>query len=145
MLSCIWCEFIDPKYCNNPCEFWLALLLATQNKRALKNLAFFVYKAFSRRKLCYREELEDDMRYIQDEDELRNKKAIITILLYIRFRFGFAHLQHSNVSNLNVVCVHCIIRFVVLTPLQMGLWPYWIKFLYSVFRILSLFESQYNA
>ena len=43
-------EFIDPMYFNNPCEFRLALLLATQNERALKNLALFMYKAFSRRK-----------------------------------------------------------------------------------------------
>ena len=43
-------EFIDPKYFNNPCEFRLALLLATQNERALKNLALFVYKASCRRK-----------------------------------------------------------------------------------------------
>ena len=43
-------EFIEPKYFNNPCEFQLALLLATQNERALKNLALFVYKAFNRRK-----------------------------------------------------------------------------------------------
>ena len=43
-------EFIEPKYFNNPCEFRLVLLLATQNERALKNLALFVYKAFSRRK-----------------------------------------------------------------------------------------------
>ena len=44
------CEFIEPKYFNNPCEFQLALLLATQNERALKNVALFVYKAFNRRK-----------------------------------------------------------------------------------------------
>ena len=43
-------EFIEPKYFNNPCELRLVLLLATQNERALKNLALFVYKAFSRRK-----------------------------------------------------------------------------------------------
>ena len=43
-------ELIEPKYFNNPCEFRLALLLATQNERALKNLALFVYKAFCRRK-----------------------------------------------------------------------------------------------
>ena len=43
-------EFIEPRYFNNPCEFRLALLLATQNERAPKNLALFVYKAFSRRK-----------------------------------------------------------------------------------------------
>ena len=43
-------EFIESKYFNNPCEFRLALLLATQNERALKNLALFLYKAFSRRK-----------------------------------------------------------------------------------------------
>ena len=29
-------EFIEPKYFNNPCEFRLALFLATQNERALK-------------------------------------------------------------------------------------------------------------
>ena len=43
-------EFIESKYFNNPCEFQLTLLLATQNERALKNLALFLYKAFSRRK-----------------------------------------------------------------------------------------------
>ena len=43
-------EFIESKYFNNPCEFRLALLLATQKERALKNLALFLYKAFSRRK-----------------------------------------------------------------------------------------------
>ena len=43
-------EFIEPRYFNNPCEFRLVLLLATQNERAPKNLALFVYKAFSRRK-----------------------------------------------------------------------------------------------
>ena len=43
-------EFIESKYFNNLCEFRLALLLATQNERALKNLVLFVYKAFSRRK-----------------------------------------------------------------------------------------------
>ena len=43
-------EFIESKYFNNPCEFRLALLLATQNERSLKNLALFLYKAFSRRK-----------------------------------------------------------------------------------------------
>ena len=30
----------EPKYFNNPCELRLPLLLATQNERALKNLAF---------------------------------------------------------------------------------------------------------
>ena len=43
-------EFIELKYFYNPCEFRLALFLATQNERALKNLALFLYKAFSRRK-----------------------------------------------------------------------------------------------
>ena len=43
-------EFIEPKYFNNPCEFRLALLLATQNEHALKNLALFVYKAINKRK-----------------------------------------------------------------------------------------------
>ena len=44
-------EFMEPKYFNNPCEFRLALLLATQNERALKNLVLFVYKAFNGRKI----------------------------------------------------------------------------------------------
>ena len=43
-------EFIEPKYFNNPFEFRLALLIATQNERALKNLALFMYIAFNRRK-----------------------------------------------------------------------------------------------
>ena len=43
-------EFIESKYFNNPCEFRLAFLLATQNECALKNLTLFLYKAFSRRK-----------------------------------------------------------------------------------------------
>ena len=43
-------EFIESKYFKNPCKFRLAFLLATQNERALKYLALFLYKAFSRRK-----------------------------------------------------------------------------------------------
>jgi len=50
-------EFIEPKYFNNPCEFRLALLLATQNERAQKNLAFCVcIKQSAEGKPCYREE-----------------------------------------------------------------------------------------
>ena len=43
-------EFTESKYFNNSCEFRLALLLAAQNERALKNLALFLYNAFNRRK-----------------------------------------------------------------------------------------------
>ena len=43
-------EFIEPKFFNNPCEFRLALVLATQNERAKKNLALFMYKVVNRRK-----------------------------------------------------------------------------------------------
>ena len=43
-------EFKESNYFNNPCEFRLALLLAAQNERALKNLALILYKEFSRRK-----------------------------------------------------------------------------------------------
>ena len=39
-------EFIEPKYFNNPCEFRMALLLATQNERALK-------KHSTKEKPCY--------------------------------------------------------------------------------------------
>ena len=35
-------EFIEPKYFNNPCEFRLALLLATQNERAQKKILLIV-------------------------------------------------------------------------------------------------------
>ena len=31
--------------------------------------------------------------------------------------------------------MYCLIRSIVLTSLQMGLWPYWIKFPYSVFSL----------
>ena len=50
-------EFIEPKCFNNPCEFRLALLLATQNERALK-------KHSTEEKPCYCVELEKDMIYI---------------------------------------------------------------------------------
>ncbi len=50
-------EFIEPKYFNNPCEFRLALLLATQNERALK-------KHSTEENPCYCVELEKDMIYI---------------------------------------------------------------------------------
>ena len=43
-------DFTESKYFNNPCEFRFALLLATHNESALKNLAVFLYIAFSRRK-----------------------------------------------------------------------------------------------
>ena len=43
-------EFKESNYFNNPCEFRLALLLAAQDERALKNLALILYKEFSRRK-----------------------------------------------------------------------------------------------
>ena len=65
-------------------------------------------------------------------------------ILCIYFRSWLVHFLHSNISNLYTLCVcivHCLIRFIVLTPLQMGLWPYWIKFPYSVFS-LSLFVSR---
>jgi hypothetical protein len=43
-------EFIQPKYYNNPSEFRMTLLLAAQNERTMRNFAFFLYKAFNRRK-----------------------------------------------------------------------------------------------
>ena len=79
----------------------------------------FVYKAFSRRE---RERVREREREREQQQNLPSwrtwrryeiykmkmtyviKKVIITILLYLRFRFGFAHLQHSKVSNLNAVC-----------------------------------------
>ena len=72
-------EFIEPKYFNNPCEFRLALLLATQNERALKNLALFVYKAFSRRKillcLCIKHSTEEKPCYcVEPEEDIYKKE-----------------------------------------------------------------------
>ena len=43
-------EFIPQKYYRYPCNFRLALLLATQNKHILKNLALFLYFTFKRLK-----------------------------------------------------------------------------------------------
>jgi len=54
-------EFIEPKYFNNPCKFRLALLLATQIERALKNLALFCIKHSAEEKPCYCVELEEDI------------------------------------------------------------------------------------
>ena len=51
-------EFIESKYFNNPCEFRLALLLATQNEHALKNLVCFCIKHSAEGKPCYREEFK---------------------------------------------------------------------------------------
>ena len=62
-------EFTDPKYCNSPCEFRLALFLATKNERALKNLAMCIRKRRKREKrkrntTTFRHELlEEDTRY----------------------------------------------------------------------------------
>ena len=53
---------MNPKYFNNPCKFQLALLVATQNERALKNLALCI-KHSAEEKPCYREELEEEKRY----------------------------------------------------------------------------------
>ena len=64
-------KFIDPKYCNNPCEFWLALLLATQNKHTFKTiLPCLCIKHSEEEKNCYCEELK--------LNELIIKKVITT-------------------------------------------------------------------
>ena len=57
-------EFIEPRYFNSPCEFRLVLLLATQNERALKNLALCIRHS-TEEKPCYCVELEEDMIYIR--------------------------------------------------------------------------------
>ena len=111
-------EFIDPKYCNSSCEFRLALLLATQNERGMKNLALCI-KHSAEGEPCYREEFKCTSR-IDIQERYYN-------ILCICFRSCLVHLLHSNISNLFTVCVcivYCLIRFIVLTPLQMGLWPY---------------------
>jgi len=54
-------------------------------------------------KPCYCVELEKDMIYIRMR-WTNNIEQYCNILLYITFRFGCVHLQHSNVSKLNTVC-----------------------------------------
>ena len=44
-------RYIRPKYFNFPSDFRLTLLLSTKNERTLRNLALYLYKAFSRRKI----------------------------------------------------------------------------------------------
>ena len=122
-------EFIESKSFNNPCEFRFALLLATQNERALKNLALFLYKAFSRRKTCYREEFKCTS-WINIQECYYN-----ILCIYFRSRLVQLLIPASVICLLCVCIVYCLIRFIVLTPLQMGLWPYWIKFPYSVFSV----------
>ena len=68
-----------------------------------KILLCLCIKHSAEEKSCYREELEEDMRYIRRR-WTNNQENDYNILLYIRFRFGFVHLQHSNVSKLNTVC-----------------------------------------
>ena len=54
---------INPKYCNNPCEFRLTLLFAKQNERAQNIFLCVCIKHSAEEKPCYGEELEEDMRY----------------------------------------------------------------------------------
>ena len=65
-----------------------------------------------------------------------NHGQYCNIFLYIAFRFGLFICNIPTSANW-ILCVHCITRFIVLTPLQMGLWPYWIKFSYSVYSVFS--------
>ena len=109
-------SFCNNGYFNKTSEFLLALLFAAQNEHALKNLALLVHKAFSRRKilLSWRTWKRWDM---EEEDEQIGKTVIITILLYIRF----PSVCNIPTSATWLLCVHCIIRLIVLAPLQMGL------------------------
>ena len=69
-------------------------------------------KRSAEEKPCYCEELKCTL--------WTNNQERYNILLCIRFRFRFVHLQHSNVSNLNTVCA-LYYKFIVLyTPLQMS-------------------------
>jgi len=86
--------------------FSVGIALAAQNERDLKNLALFVYKAFNRRKtllLCRTWRRYDIYIYIRMR-WTNNRGHYCNILLYITFRFGYVHLQHSNVSKLITVC-----------------------------------------
>ena len=57
------------------------------------------------------------------------KNFIITIFFCTRFRFGFAHLQHSKVSNFSVVCALYYKVYCAYIPSDGArLWPYRIKF-----------------
>ena len=99
-----------------------------------KILLSLCIKHSAEEKSCYREELEEDMRYIRRR-WTNNQENDYNILLYIRFRFGLFICNIPTSVNW-ILCVHCFIRFIVLTPLQMGLWPDWIKFPYSVFSVV---------
>jgi len=105
----LWYKFTESKYFINPCEFRLALLLATQNER-------FCIKHSVEGKPCYCEEF-NCMLWTNIQARYYNS------LLCIRFRFRLVDLQHSNVSNLITVCVLSYNVYV-----QMGLWSYWITF-----------------
>ena len=81
-------EFIEPKYFNNPCEFQLALLLATQNERALKNLALFVYKAFCReRERGKKEKKERCGRTLFKLNRWKQENKKVEVLFFNCFHF----------------------------------------------------------
>ena len=87
-----------------------------------------------KKKFCIKHSAEGTPCY---HDELKwslwsNIQERYYIILWMSFLSRLVHLQHSNVSNL----FFCVIRSIVLAPLQMGLWLKLNKS--SVFCILSL-------
>ena len=67
-----------------------------------------------------------------------NHGQYCNILLYITFRFGFVHLQHSDVSKLNTVCALHYKVYCAYTPSN-GVMAWLNKI--SLFRILSVSVS----
>jgi len=70
-------------------------------------------------------------------------ELIFKNVIIISFAYTFAPalcICYIPTSVIYLLYVYCLTRFIVLTPLQTGLWPYWIKFPCSVFS-LSLSPS----
>ena len=44
-------SLIPFKYSDNPCDFYLSSLLASKSDDVMKNLSFFLFKAFKRREM----------------------------------------------------------------------------------------------
>ena len=69
-----------------------------------------------------------------------HQELIFKNVITISFAYAFAPALCICYIPTSVICllyVYCLIRSIVLTPLQMGLWPYWIKFPYSIFLCVS--------
>ena len=59
-------RYIPPTYFNFPSDFCLTLLLSTQNKRTLRNLALYLCKVFNRRKIMMSLSILNIRRFLMD-------------------------------------------------------------------------------